>query len=226
MREIEAVAFDIDGTLYPEWKFYCLIFPFILRHFSLMKAFGKVRREIRQNQLRNPDLLQDDFFSFQAKMLSTRLKKNEKEIKALVEEKIYLGWKKVFSKIKPYKHVVEVISNLKKRGLKIALLSDFPPEQKGDVWGVMKYCDVALSSENVGALKPSPFPFLFLSKELNVLPEKVLYVGNNMQYDVLGAKSVGMKTALINTYLFKSFKFQSKVPDIIFSDYRQLLENL
>lgn len=75
MREIEAVAFDIDGTLYPEWKFYCLIFPFILRHFSLMKAFGKVRREIRQNQLRNPDLLQDDFFSFQAKMLSTRLKK-------------------------------------------------------------------------------------------------------------------------------------------------------
>lgn len=222
--DIEAVAFDIDGTLYPEWEFYILVFPFVLTHFSLMNAFRKVRSDIRKYQEEHPNEIQGDFFDFQARFLSIHLKKDKDVAKQELKTSIYDGWKSLFSKIKPHKHALDVIAELKKRNFKIALLSDFITEQKGNVWGILPYCDVAMSSENIGALKPSRFPFLALSKELNVPCEKILYVGNNMKYDAKGAKSVGMKTALIhNKWLFKP---KSKDVDIYFSDYRQLLKAL
>lgn len=222
--DIEAVAFDIDGTLYPEWEFYILVFPFILTHFSLMNAFRKVRNDIRKYQEVHPDEVQGDFFDFQARFLSAHLKKDKDSVKRELKASIYDGWKPLFSKIKPYKHALEVVVELKNKNFKIALLSDFVTEQKGDVWGILPYCDVVISSENVGALKPSHFPFMALSKELNIPHEKILYVGNNMKYDAKGAKSVGMKTALIHSkWLFKP---KSEYVDIFFYDYRQLLKAL
>ena len=222
--DIEAVAFDIDGTLYPEWEFYILVFPFVLTHFSLMNAFRKVRSDIREYQIQHPDEKQEDFFEFQAKLLSLRLRKDKDTLKQELKFSIYDGWKSLFSKIKPHKYALEVVKKLKERNFKIALLSDFLTEQKGDVWGILPYCDIAISSENVGALKPSRFPFMALSEELNIPCEKILYVGNNIKYDAKGAKSVGMKTALIRSrWLLKP---KSDDVDIFFSDYRQLLEAL
>ena len=222
--DIEAVAFDIDGTLYPEWEFYILVFPFVLTHFSLMNAFRKVRSDIREYQIQHPDEKQEDFFEFQAKLLSLRLRKDKDTLKQELKFSIYDGWKSLFSKIKPHKYAIEVVKKLKERNFKIALLSDFLTEQKGDVWGILPYCDIAISSENVGALKPSRFPFMALSEELNIPCEKILYVGNNIKYDAKGAKSVGMKTALIRSrWLLKP---KSDDVDIFFSDYRQLLEAL
>ncbi|MGP1438698.1 MAG: HAD family hydrolase [Treponema sp.] len=224
--DVEAVAFDIDGTLYPEWQFYILVFPFVLTHFSLMNAFRKVRHDIREYQANYPDKKQDDFFEFQAELLSRRLKKDKDILKQKLKVNIYDGWKPLFSKIKPHKYAVEVITELKNKGFKIALLSDFLTEQKGDVWGILPYCDVSMSSENVGALKPSQFPFIALSNELNVPCEKILYVGNSINYDAKGAKSVGMKTALIQNKWLSTFKAKSDNVDILFYDYRQLLKAL
>ena len=222
--DIEAVAFDIDGTLYPEWEFYVLVFPFVLTHFPLMNAFRKVRKDIRKYQEEHPNEVQKDFFDFQARFLSDYLKKDSNSVKEELKTSIYDGWKSLFSKIKPYKYVVEVVAELKKKNFKIALLSDFITEQKGDVWGILPYCDVAISSESVSALKPSHFPFIALSKKLDVPCEKILYVGNNKKYDAKGAKSVGMKTALIHNKLIPQKK--SEYVDIFFSDYRQLLKAL
>lgn len=220
--EIEACAFDIDGTLYPEWKFYILVFPFMLKNMALMNAFGRVRKDIRQYQKEHPKIILD-FFDFQSEMLSRLLKKDKELIKEEVHKKIYEGWKSLFSKIRPYKYAKETIATLKHMGIRIGLLSDFPIEQKGNVWGILPYSDANIGAENVGALKPSPFPFVALAKKLNVEPKKILYVGNNIKYDVMGARSVGMKTALISSRFFKK---KCKEADIAFSNYRQLLEAL
>lgn len=220
---LEAVAFDIDGTIYPEWKFHLLLLPFILKNLRFMKAFGRVRREIRQ---RYGKVVLSDFFDEQAAMLSNYLGREKVAIKQELQEKIYNGWKPILSKIAPYRHVVEVVAQLKARGFKIALLSDFLIEQKGDVWGILPFCDVALGSEEVGALKPSAHPFLALSSSLALPPEKILYVGNNAEYDVKGASAVGMKTAIIDKGVFSFLHRNDKTADIVFSDYRQLLSKI
>ena len=63
----------------------------------------------------------------------------------------------IFKKVKPYKNVKETFIKLKEAGYKVAILSDFPPEQKGDIWGVLPYCDGVYGAEHIGALKPSKY---------------------------------------------------------------------
>jgi len=223
--EIEAVAFDIDGTIYPEWKFHLLLLPFILKNLQFMRAFGRVRREIRQNQKKS-GIVSSDFFDEQASMLASYLRRDKTIIKKELQDKVYDGWKYFFLKVKPYRNAVEVIKQLKMRGFKIALLSDFLIEQKNDVWGILPLCDVAFSSEEVGALKPSPHPFLALATSLKMEPEKILYVGNNLEYDIKGASAVGMRTAMIRRSVFPFLKKDDKSTFIAFSDYRQLLNKI
>ena len=109
-------------------------------------------------------------------------------------------------------------------GYRLALLSDFPPEQKGDVWGLIPYCELVLGSEKIGALKPSKYPFGVMAQALGVEFSQILYVGNSIRYDVKGAKNAGMKTA----YLLSGWRkfFNKKLPeaDISFANYRQFTD--
>jgi len=111
---------------------------------------------------------------------------------------------------------------MKDSGLKIGILSDFPPEQKEDIWGIRELCDVCIGSEESGALKPSKYPFGILAQKLNLKPEEILYVGNSKKYDVLGAKNAGMKSAYILTGFRRLFNLKLKEADFSFKSYRQL----
>ncbi|UTC66071.1 MULTISPECIES: HAD family hydrolase [unclassified Treponema] len=226
---ISAIAFDIDGTLYPSWRFNLRIIPFLLKNFNLMSAFNKTRKDIRLWQEKNPDKLLSNFFDFQAEILAEHSGKTKEDVKNFLETEIYTGWKKRFARIKPYFFVKEAIEEFKRQGLKIGLLSDFLPEQKNDVWGILPLCDASFGTESIGALKPSPLPFQKLAEALEEPCSKILYVGNNLKYDVAGAKSAGMYTACIKGRFFillKKLFFQKEAekPDIYFSNYRQLLK--
>ena len=113
------------------------------------------------------------------------------------------------------------IKKLKDKGYKIGILSDFPPEQKGEIWGIKKICDVVLGAEDAGALKPSVIPFNKLAENLGIPSENILYVGNSHKYDVMGAKKAGMKATWIQTPGFFK-KRSSKIADISFFHYNQL----
>ena len=161
---------------------------------------------------------------FQTELISKYLKKPPGQVKAFLEKTIYSGWKDMFKSIKPYRFAKEAVIEFKKRGLKIGILSDFIPEQKNDIWGILPYCDAVLGSEEVGALKPSPVPFKALADILGVPCTKILYVGNNVKYDVAGAKAVGMRTACIKNRFLSFLSKKTVKPDIYFSNYRQLLK--
>lgn len=216
LGEIEAVAFDIDGTLYPSWKLTALALPYYTLHCMFFLKYGLVRNEMHRTGT------DGNFRKIQAEKMARRLKCSPEEAEERLEKTIYEYLKKYFRKIPCFPEVPETFRRFKDAGLKLALLSDFPPEQKGDVWGVKKYCDVVLGTEAAGALKPDSHSFLRLAKDLDVPPEKILYVGNSVKYDVKGAKNAGMKSAFIRTGLRKLFGLDVKEADFCFSDYRQL----
>ena len=214
--EIEAVAFDIDGTLYRNIAFYLRMFPHFLKHLSFFKKYNEVRKQLHNR---------DDFtnlYSIQSELLAQKLSCTPEEAKNKIDEIVYIGLKKYFLKINSCKGTLKLICKLKDAGIKIALLSDFPPEQKGDVWGIKQYCDVILSTEEIGALKPSPKPFICLAQKLNVPAEKIFYIGNNHTYDVLGPKKLGMKAGWFVSPLKYFFGCKSKIADITFCKYSQL----
>ncbi|WP_295795971.1 HAD family hydrolase [uncultured Treponema sp.] len=213
---IEAVAFDIDGTLYPSWRLYLLMPLYVIKHFKFYLHYNKIRKILHRTAPLS------DFYEFQARLFAEETKLSVDESKKIINEVCYEGIKIFFKKIKPYSHAVECIKAMKSAGLKIGILSDFPPSQKGDIWGIKQLCDVCIGSEESGALKPSVYPFGILSRKLDVPPEKILYVGNSKKYDVLGANNAKMKSAYILTGFRRLFGIKLPDADISFKNYRQL----
>lgn len=208
---IRAVAFDIDGTLYPNWQMVLASIPSLLLAPRAIVAFGKVRREIRK-------LTYDrDFYSYQAQLLARRLHCTEERARLTLERRFYGVWKWSYGIIHPFPRVRETMVALRGAGLALGVLSDFPPERKLEYLGLADLPDTVLSAEETGYLKPHPVPFLNTARALGCNPEEILYVGNNYEYDIKGAREVGMKTA----YLGRCSDSRRSA-DICFTSFTQL----
>ena len=217
LGEIKAVAFDVDGTLYRSHRLTIRVLPYVLRHSKIFLSYRKAR-----NAMHHQNKPLNNFKQEQLNIFSKSLKQPLEQAEKTLKNTIHDGLKKYFKKIKPCHGVVDLISELKAKGMKIALMSDLPPEQKGDIWGIKEMCDVTLWSEDSGAIKPSKLPFEKLAEELHLPAEEILYVGNNHKYDILGAKNAGMKTAWIVYPIIQRFGKKSKDADITFNSYNQL----
>jgi putative hydrolase of the HAD superfamily len=220
LQNIAAVAFDIDGTLYPNYRFYLRVLPRVFSCPRLLLAFIKTRRKIRLMDA------SENFYDLQAALCAEELglaKRNEsvQEVKTLITEKIYSDWEKLFAGVKPYPHVRTCLNMFKAQGLKLAVLSDFPLGSKLIHLGLDGFWDAELCSERLGALKPHAVPFRSLTECLDLPPQQILYVGNSPAYDIAGAKNMGMGTALRGCR--PGFSLNSDgAADFTFTDYRQL----
>jgi putative hydrolase of the HAD superfamily len=214
------VAFDLDGTLYPNWRFYLLLLPFVIKEQRHLRAFGRARDRLRAEEgIREPPL-----YERQARYMSEILGTEPRLLAEKTERLIYRGWEPLFKKVRLFPFVKETLRALKDGGVKLGLLSDFPPKAKLEYLGLSGLWDTVLCSEEIGRLKPDPLPFRELVRSLGVPAEEILYVGNSFPYDVLGSKRTGMKAAWMTSY--RNFR---KKPgslrgeaDFVFYDYRQL----
>ncbi|MCL2139323.1 MAG: HAD family hydrolase [Treponema sp.] len=224
--EVKAIAFDLDGTLYPNYRLNIRLTPFVLKHWRLLIAFGKAREQIRkeQEELSSPAVSSPAlFYDYQAQITADLLKAPMQSIREKIDSLIYCGWERHFFKIKLFPKVKEVLDKLKTAQFKLGLLSDFPAETKINNLGLGGYWDAVVSSEKTGALKPALQPFTELSQALQCPSEQILYVGNNRRCDVFGAKRAGMKTALLVKHLAqKTHSDDQAKADFFFNDYRQL----
>jgi putative hydrolase of the HAD superfamily len=194
MLDIDAVAFDLDGTLYPNRRFYLRLVPFILREHRLLMAMGKARDALRAAAH------EGRFYDLQARFMAEVLKEDPEVVKEKTERLIYRGWEPLFRHVKLFDGVLDTLAAFKLAYLGVA-----------DGW------DAVLCSETTGRLKPDPRPFRALADALGLPCGRILYVGNSVAYDVDGARGVGMKTALVSSYRRKKGS-----ADFVFSDYRQL----
>ena len=219
--EISAVAFDIDGTLYANASLYARAAGHFLRNARFFAAFSKARKALHaEGASARPG---EPFKERQARLLADLLGCSAEEAARMADEVIYSGLAPFFQKIKPRHYIEETFRQLKNAGFKLGILSDFPPEQKGTVWGLAPLCDAVVSAEAAGALKPSPVPFRALVEALDEPAERVLYVGNSLKNDGEGARAAGLKSALILSK-WDAFSLKKKRGcDICFYSYRKFL---
>ncbi len=186
---LKAVAFDIDGTLYPNRKMYARSIPFGIRNMRLMRVFGRVRKKLRTIR---PI---DDFYTLQAQLVAEELGTSYEATREKIDRVIYGEWEQVLNSVPIYPGVMQFIHDLRARGVRIGVMSDFPVHTKLRVLKLDGLWDAEVSAEETGYLKPSPEPFRVLSQNLGVDPEQTLYIGNSYHYDVVGAATAGMYTA-------------------------------
>ncbi len=190
-----AVGFDIDGTLYPNYKAHVRSVPFCVANAKKVLAFARTRRRMREESALSEML--SDPSEAEVKIFAEESGLSRNEARKIRDELIYQTWEKSFRGMTPYSGVRQALLQLRQAGLKLAALSDFPVGKKLEYFHLADLFDVATGFPESGGLKPRPEPFLVMAEKLGVAPSDILYVGNKLDYDVYGAEGAGMRGALV-----------------------------
>jgi len=95
----------------------------------------------------------------------------------------------------------ETVLALKRRGVRIGLLSDiwnpYYEAVKKALPEVVRAADAIVLSCRTGARKPDPANFLAALDELNVEPEQAVMVGDTYEHDILPALQLGMRAVWV-----------------------------
>jgi putative hydrolase of the HAD superfamily len=102
------------------------------------------------------------------------------------------------AELNTYPQVIPTLVKLIKMGVKLGVVSDAPSRE---AWlrltyiGLHHMFDAIVTFDDSKERKPSPVPFNLVLERLGVEAKNALMVGDWAERDVVGAKSVGMKTA-------------------------------
>jgi putative hydrolase of the HAD superfamily len=168
---------------------------YFIRYMRIISAFSRTRRAMRDRQA--DKLLDGDAGEAEAAIFAEELGCSPEKAREIRDRVVYQGWEACFKGMKPCRGVREALLSLKKAGLKLAALSDFPVGRKLEYFGLDDLFDITLGYPDSRRLKPRSEPFLLMAERLGVLPGEMLYIGNKLDYDVRGAENAGMRGALI-----------------------------
>ncbi|MFH1828726.1 MAG: HAD-IIIA family hydrolase [Nanoarchaeota archaeon] len=186
---IKAITFDLDNTLINFLRMKTKASNAAAK--AMVKAGLKISIKQCQKELFN-DYLKD----IEGERVFQRyLKKNPSDRILAAAINAYLKVKQTY--LKPYPKVKSTLKELKKKGIRLAIVTDAPrlkAFQRLDAMGIVNYFDIVVGLEDTGKTKPSTLPFKKVLKELKLKPSQVLHVGDSISRDIKGAKAVGMKT--------------------------------
>jgi len=107
---------------------------------------------------------------------------------------------KVEKKMVLYDDVVPALSALKERGIIVGIISNMDKKIDGLLasLGLDKLTDVVMTSYKAGTTKPNPGIFQQAMEAASVSAEESVFVGDQYEVDIVGARSAGMKALLID----------------------------
>ena len=184
-----AVSLDVDGTLYRVRR---LTVAWRLRHergllLALVAAREKIRHEgpfstrgalhAREAELVAPS------FQLEVPEAAARLDALRAELAAALTERV-----------RPFAGVRGALEAAHARGVRLAVLSDYDPDEKLHNLGLLDLPWAArVSAEGEGALKPHLRPYARLCEALALPPASIVHVGDREDLDVAGALAAGLR---------------------------------
>jgi putative hydrolase of the HAD superfamily len=99
-----------------------------------------------------------------------------------------------------YDDTLKTLETLKDRGLILGLISNAGKnmDKTYEDLGLLKYLDYFVTSFEVGYDKPQPEIFLAALQKAQLKAEETLYVGDQYDIDIVGAKGVGITAVLLD----------------------------
>lgn len=126
-----------------------------------------------------------------------------------------------------YPYVEELIIELKKRGIKVGLVTSKlrgMTDYTFSLFGIDGYFDVSICGDEVSNTKPDPEGVLKAMKICEITDKsKVLYVGDN-NIDYMTAKNAGVKMAIVDWSLRKDTLIG--VPDYIITSFDKFFKEV
>jgi 2-haloacid dehalogenase len=195
MNHIKAIAFDLYGTLYDVHSVVDRCdqqFPGRGREISALwrqKQLEYTWLRSLMNRYVTFEQATEDALRFTCRHLGLDL--DDKTCKALSE---------AYLRLQPFPEVPGTLSELRRRGLKLAVLSNGSPHSIGAVVGnsgLRAEFDHLLSVDPVRVYKPDDRAYLLAEQAFHVSRSSILFVSSNA-WDATGARYFGFPTCWIN----------------------------
>ena len=123
--------------------------------------------------------------------------------KVSLQELLQVYYREVYREREVFPEVKNVLQQLSEWDISMGIISNttnpvFMKELELEDSGLKKYFDFTLYSSGVPYRKPHPSIFQLAINHFQLMPCEILFVGDSLSADILGAQKVGMKTAWIN----------------------------
>lgn len=188
----KAVLFDFWGTLVQQGTYSPL-----KQTYRLMRArlrFGDFVERFERVTMTKP--YDDQVAMFQAAFEALNI-----PAKGWLIDKLIGVWNKNKLLARPYPETMEVLQQLKQKGIKIAIVSNTPKTSVDGIlekFGMDKLFDAVCFSYEVGFLKTDPELFQAALDKLGVAKEDAVMVGDSLETDIAGAEKAGVLPVLID----------------------------
>lgn len=203
--QLEAVLFDVDGTLYHQPPLRAFM-ACELGWSSLAKGPVRASRDLRilrtfrteRERLRALGQASAPLALAQYVRAGESAGVGDAEVRALVEEWIFQRPLKYLGRVKR-RGCREALSALASSGLRVGVFSDYPTAEKVAALGLTDLVSLQLCATDaeINAFKPHPAGFLEACRRWDVPPHRVAYVGDRIDVDVRGAQAAGMQPIVI-----------------------------
>jgi phosphoglycolate phosphatase len=127
---------------------------------------------------------------------------------------------------RPYPGAVELLDALSGRPL--AVLSNKPRHACVQIlqhFGLLERFSIVAGGDSYPEMKPSPLPVLDIGRELGVIPDELLVVGDST-YDIIAGKQAGVRTCAITHGFQDKDALVNEDPDYIVPDLNRLRARL
>jgi 2-haloacid dehalogenase len=153
-------------------------------------------RQFEYTWLRNSMRLYMDFWQVTQDALSYAAQQSKLELTAEKSSQLMSA----FLRMKPWSDVVAAIETLRKRGLRLALLSNLTPVMMRSciaASGLQGMFEFELSTDSVRAFKPDPAAYAMGTEAFHLEKHEILFVAFG-GWDAVGAKAFGYTTYWVN----------------------------
>ena len=209
MNHIKAVAFDLYGTLFD-------VHSVIDQCDKLYPGRGREISTVwRQKQLEYTWLrsLMNRYVTFE-QATEDALRYTARHLKIDLDEQTSAALCSAYLQLRPFPEVPQALSQLRERGLKLAILSNGSPHSIAGVVGnagLRDRFDHLLSVDPVRIYKPHDRAYQLAEAAFGVTRGSILFVSSNA-WDATGARYFGFPTAWINRS-DNTFEEMGQAPD-------------
>ena len=188
--QYQAILFDLDDTLYDLRSYWrgrlYEVFDDVVARYPHLERDHLVQQAIREKVYieRLPTFLRAQHI-------------DDEQLIATAHERFRRDW---FARLVLNDDAPTTLMALRP-SYKLGLITNGPSatqRPKIAQFGLADYLDLLIVSEEVGVAKPDPAIFQLALAELAVPPERALYVGDSLEFDLPGAAAAGMPFIWIN----------------------------
>ncbi len=203
----KAVLFDFWGTLVQQGAYSPLKQTYRLMRIRL--PFGEFVEKFERVAMTKP-------YDDQMQMFRDAAEALEANVPDWVIEKLVGVWNMNKLLAKPYPETIEALEALKKKGVKIAIVSNTPKLSVDGIlekFGLDKLFDAVCFSFDKGYLKNDAELFDAALNDLGVGKDDALMVGDSMETDIVGAENAGVTAVLIDRK--ETREYENKIKSLL-----------